>query len=213
MSFVTKSYHTPVNHNPFCNHPFSMVRFFILLIFLATANSIFPQETTIVKEKAEESSPAHSIKKATLYSTFLPGAGQAYNKKYWKIPIIYAGFGAFTYFIVINTKEFKKFQEAYTYKVKGETYPIDNEYVDKYSVEQLQSGMDDYRRNRDLSYIFAGVWYALQILDANVDAHFFDYDISEDITLHWEPMIIPSGLHLQDHKMNAVSGVKLSLKF
>lgn len=215
MTLFNKPYHTaPRTQNFFCKYLLSVGRFFILLILLGTNNHIYSQDTA--QEKTEEKpSPekSHSIKKATLYSTFLPGAGQAYNKKYWKMPIVYAGFGVFTYFIVVNTKEFKKFQEAYIYKVNGETYPIDNEYVDKYSVEQLESAMNDYRRNRDLSYIFAAVWYALQILDANVDAHFFDYDISEDITLRWEPLILPASAGIHDIAPPTLAGLKLSLKF
>ena len=189
-------------------------KFLILVLILMMGTFIHAQDTTNTKIGAEkETARPHTIKKATLYSVFLPGAGQAYNKKYWKIPIVYAGFGVFTYFIVVNTQEFREFQEAYTYKVNGYTYPIDNEYVDKYSTDQLKSGMDDYRRNRDLSIIFAVVWYALQILDANVDAHFYDYDISEDISLHWEPVIAPVSLHLPESNPTGITGVKICLKF
>ncbi len=153
----------------------------------------------------------HSISRATIYSTVLPGLGQGYNKKYWKIPIIYAGFGVMTYFIVSNVKEFNKFKEAYIYTVNNETYPIDNDYVGKYTAAQLKDGMDTHRRYRDLSYIITALWYSLNILDANVDAHFFDYDISEDISLHWEPQI--QQLNYPSYSGNYTTGVKLTFKF
>jgi hypothetical protein len=182
------------------------IKFLVLAVMMMTVCISQAQDTT-------KTIKPHSIRKATLFSVCIPGAGQAYNKKYWKIPIVYAGFGVFTYFIVVNTQEFNKFEEAYVYKVNGETYPIDNEYVDKYTVDQLKSGMDDYRHNRDISYILAAVWYALQVLDANVDAHFFDYDISDDLSLHWEPVIAPVSLHLPENNPTGITGVKVCFKF
>lgn len=172
------------------------------------AQNIEP-EIEEIETKAEKT---HSIKKATIYSAVLPGLGQAYNRKYWKIPIVYAGFGVLTYFIVTNTQEFKKFEEAYVYVANGETYPIDNDYVDKYNLDQLQTGMDDYRRFRDLSYIITGVWYVLNILDAHVDAHFYDFEISEDLSLKWQPYFKPAGSYHLTHRPSE-SGIKLTLNF
>lgn len=193
-----------------CHHTLSFFKAVVVAVILLAAGISHGQDTT---GTAKSTAKPHSIKKATLYSVCLPGAGQAYNKKYWKMPIVYAGFGVFTYFIVVNTQEFKKFQEAYVYKINGDTYPIDNEYVDKYSVDQLKAGMDDYRHNRDLSYIFAAVWYALQILDANVDAHFFDYDVSEDLSLRWEPVIAPISLFIPENNTTGITGIKVCFKF
>jgi hypothetical protein len=163
-------------------------------------------EKSLVKEE-------HSIKKATIYSAVLPGLGQAYNKKYWKIPIVYAGFGVMTWFIVTNVGEFRKFKEAYVYKANDETYPIDNDYIDRYTVDQLETGMDTYRRYRDISIIVTVLWYAINILDANVDAHFFDYDISDDLSLNMQPYQnfnpnpgIVSGIQPE-------TGLRLTLKF
>jgi hypothetical protein len=159
--------------------------------------------------KADTLLPKHSITKAAVFSAVLPGLGQAYNKKYWKIPIIYAGFGAFTYFVISNNNEFVKFKEAYLYVANGETYPIDNPYVTKYNQQQLKEAMDFYRRNRDLSYILSGLWYTLNILEAYVDAHFFDYDISEDLSMR----ISPAAMSIPIANFQPAPGIKVSLKF
>jgi hypothetical protein len=178
----------------------------IVVMTLVTANAI-SQEMPL--KKAKEEAPKHSVTKAAVFSAVIPGLGQAYNKKYWKIPIIYAGFGIIGYFIVTNNKEFKNFKEAYLYVANGYTYPIDNPYVTKYNQTQLKEAMDYYRRNRDLSYIIGGVWYTLNILEAYVDAHFFDYDISEDLTMH----ISPAAINIPAASIRPAAGIKVSFKF
>jgi len=159
--------------------------------------------------KTNKEIPKHSVSKAAIYSAVLPGLGQAYNKKIWKIPIIYAGFGVFTYFIVTNNTEYKQFKEAYLYVANGDTSYTDNPYVPKYNETQLNDAMDYYRRNRDLSIIVGALWYALNILEAYVDAHFFDYDISEDLTMRVSPAAI--GFPLAPKQ--PAPGIKLALKF
>lgn len=150
----------------------------------------------------------HSPTKAAIFSAVLPGLGQGYNKKYWKIPIVYAGFGLLTYFIVSNTSEYKKYKEAYTYVAEGDSGYIDNDYVGKYDEQQLLDGKDYHRRNMELSYIIAGLWYALNIIDASVDAHFFDYDVSDDLTLRVDPM-----MYVRRQDLQLISGIKLTIKF
>lgn len=150
----------------------------------------------------------HSPTKAAIYSAVLPGLGQGYNKKYWKIPIIYAGFGVITYFIISNTSEYKKYKEAYTYTASGDSSYIDNDYVDKYDEQQLLDGKNYYRRNMEFSYIIGGLWYILNIIDASVDAHFFDYDISEDLSVRLDPV-----MYVRRDDRRTVSGLKLTLKF
>ncbi len=151
----------------------------------------------------------HSAHKATIYSLILPGLGQAYNKKYWKIPIIYAGFGALAYNISINSKEEKKFTEAYRYKINGDTFPINNEYVVRYSdPNDLLRGRDFYRRRVELSVIFTAALYILNVVDAAVDAHFFDYDVSEDLSLNIQPIMIKT-----PQQPYGTGGIRLCLNF
>ncbi len=134
-------------------------------------------DTTVVK--------VHSPKRATLYSMVLPGLGQAYNRKYWKIPVIYTGIGGLLYMGIQNGNEYQKWHEAYLYKVNQYTYPINNELIDKYDAAQLKSQSDYYRRNMELTYILGSLLYILNLVDATVDAHLFNYDISDDLSLRF----------------------------
>ena len=159
--------------------------------------------------KVKEEPPKHSISRAAIFSAVLPGLGQAYNKKYWKIPIIYAGFAAFTYFAVTNNNEYSQFKEAYIYTANGDTIPNDNPYIGKYNQSQLKEAMDYYRRNRDLSIILGVLWYSLNILEAYVDAHFFDYDISDDLSMR----VGPSAIYTPSKPVQPAPGIKVSFKF
>ena len=188
--------------------PFSLRLQTWMTIGLITLAS-FRGSTQEMPLKAGEEPLKHSISRAAIFSAVLPGLGQAYNKKYWKIPVIYVGFGAITYFIVSNNNEYSQFKEAYIYTANGETYPIDNPYVSKYTQAQLKEAMDYYRRNRDLSYILGGLWYTLNILEAYVDAHFFDYDISEDLTMH----VSPAAISMPLAPVQPAAGIKVSFKF
>ncbi len=139
----------------------------------------------------------HSPHKASVYSAALPGLGQIYNRKYWKVPIVYAGIGAFTYAGIINRNEYRMAREAFNYVSNGDTYPTDNKYV-KYPANDIISIRDYYRRNMEVSFLLLGVWYGLNIIDATVDAHFFFYDVSEDLVLQLKPgmqtaAVLPNG--------------------
>lgn len=133
----------------------------------------------------------HNPKKATIYSAVLPGLGQAYNKKYWKIPIVYAGIGTIIYIADMNGDNYRDYRLAFDYK-SGITTDVSDEIIsiaNRYSKESLISIRDYYRRNMELSWIIMAAWYGLNIIDACVDAHFFEYDIGDDLTLKVEPMI------------------------
>lgn len=168
---------------------------------------VFSQYEMPLKAKVEP--PKHSFSKAAIFSAVLPGLGQAYNKKYWKIPVIYAGFGVIGYFIVSNNKELSKFKEAYIYTANGDTSYTDNPYIGKYSQSQLKEAMDYYKRNRDLSIILGALWYTLNILEAYVDAHFFYYDISDDISMQ----VSPAAMGMPAAALLPAPGIKVSFKF
>jgi len=164
-------------------------------------------QTLIIDSTKIEVVPAkaeiiHSPKKASIYSAILPGLGQAYNKKYWKIPIIYAGIGTIGYFIAWNNNIYKTYKLAYNDLIDKD--PDTNSHLDleaaKYydlddptQFANFKSGLSrqsDYnRRNRDLLIISMLGFYGLNIIDASVDAHFFDFDISEDLTMNWQPAV------------------------
>ncbi len=167
-------------------------------------------DTVAVAEPDTATKQVHSPKKATYYSMALPGLGQAYNKKYWKIPIIYAGFGTLAYFIKRNTDDYRTFKAAYTYVLEEQTGEPPNEMVARYDsdIEKLRTIKDYYRRNLELSYILTGALYILQVLDATVDAHFINFDVSEDLTLEVGPYVAP----MPQAPVHASKGITLRLK-
>jgi hypothetical protein len=122
-------------------------------------------------------------------SALLPGAGQAYNKKYWKIPVIYAGFGVLGYFVKTNNDEYKIYKEAYRIRLDGDENTID-QFVGIYADQDLVTLKNFYRRNRDLSVIGMSLLYLLNIIDASVDAHLFYFDVSDDLSMSIEPRLL-----------------------
>ena len=132
-----------------------------------------------------------SAKKASILSIILPGSGQIYNKKYWKVPIIYSSLATSIYFICDNQKKLTNYENAYIDRVNGRT----DDYIDVYNNTQLISIIDYYERNRDISMMITAAIYLLNIVDASVDAHLFDFDVSEDLSIETKPEIIntPNG--------------------
>ena len=144
----------------------------------ATDTSTILMDPGIAKKRAN---------RAALLSTVLPGAGQFYNKKYWKIPILYGGFIALGYAIEFNNRYYKTFKTAYKYRVDGDSTTIDdyeNIYPDN---EALLVRKDYYRRTRDLFWIITAGVYVLNIIDAYVDAHLADFDVSDDLSMRAQP--------------------------
>ena len=147
------------------------------IILVALSTETFCQQTDTTK--------FHSPRKASILSAIVPGAGQVYNKKYWKVPIIYASFATGIYFINDNQQKYNTYKNAFLSRSNGEI----DDYYDVYNESQLITIMDYYERNRDVSYIITAAIYVLNIVDASVDAHLFHYDINEDLSLEWQPTI------------------------
>ena len=200
------------------NLKITLILFSLVMLFPKLSNSQNRAAADSVISNAEAVSvdtinyKMHSAHKATLYSMVLPGLGQGYNKKYWKIPIIYAGFGVFTYFIVFNNNEYKKWKEAYIYALEnpdGDVPPI-NDYYEKYGYDPdiLREQKDYYRRNRDLTYILTGLWYLINVLDAAVDAHLMTWNVDDDLSIRVEPEF-----YQPTYGFKPGGGLKLSLKF
>jgi hypothetical protein len=139
-----------------------------------------------------------SYRRATLYSAILPGAGQFYNKKYWKIPLVYAGIGIPAYFYFDNKKIYNEAQYALVVTINGST----GDSLSKVSPDFLplvQSGnttaiinvRDEARKDQDYSILFFLLFYGLNIVDATVDAHLKDFNVNSDLSFRIKPMIIP----------------------
>lgn len=132
------------------------------------------------------------VKKATTLSTICPGAGQIYNGSYWKVPIVVGGIATMAYVIDWNNRGYKRFKLAFDQISDAErkgTERYDEFRSYGLSKSQIQTYRNSYRRNRDLCIILTCGFYLLNIVDAHVDAHLKDYDISDDLTYTFGPSI------------------------
>lgn len=141
-----------------------------------------------VSEEVDIHQPSPS--KAAMLSATMPGMGQIYNRKYWKVPIIYAGFGAIAYSVDFNNREYRMWREAWIARVDGNPNTTDD--FPNHSTDWMERAMNYYRRNLEITYLLAGALYLLNILDASVDAHLMNFDIGEDLSLGLEPVSRPS---------------------
>lgn len=177
---------SPVSVGSFC---------LLVILFITTGFSSFSQEAIKDTVEIKKTEVKHSPRKATIYSAALPGLGQIYNRKYWKVPLVYGGFATLGYFINFNHGEYIKYRQAYSDIIDNDPNTssylklITNPKPERMSqyTETLRSYKDYWRRNRDLLVIFTAGFYALNIIDASVDAHFFKFDISDDLTVKWAP--------------------------
>lgn len=119
--------------------------------------------------------------KAAFYSAILPGLGQAYNKKYWKIPLVYAGLGAGVYFYQLNHREYRSFRDAFKRRLDGFE---DDKYQGLFADQTLIQAQRLYQRNRNISTLVIVGMYVLNIIDANVDAHLLQFNVSENLSFH-----------------------------
>jgi len=183
-----------------------MITSFAFLFF--HGNLVAQTDTTFVELPDSIREKEHSPTKATIMSACLPGLGQVYNRKYWKVPVIYAGFGVMTYFIYTNADEYINYKCAYIESSQGTMNGSYAYLVQKYSASELLSAREYYRRNLEISILLTAVWYALNILDATVDAHLFTFNISSNLTMKVEPALMPSG-----YSYKPAGGLRLSLHF
>lgn len=174
---------------------------------------MFAQDTISVAKPVQHKFKPETLR-ATMMAVTLPGLGQIYNRKYWKIPLVYAGFGALIYSVNFNSKNYLLYTKAYQdftdnikstqsyLKVISPSVPQDTydpvvypKTADPSSASYYRDGMlrmlDYYKRYRDLSYIGIAGWYLLSILDANVDASLFNYDITNNLDITFVPMQMP----------------------
>jgi hypothetical protein len=180
---------------------FSKIAFLIVFSSVMTCG-LQSQDTIPVRQERVRSYTIDPVR-STMYAAALPGLGQIYNRKYWKVPIVYAGFGALGYAITFNTKNYNEIITAY--QDFNDIIPETDSYLDllvnqdpaeydpvlhpqtynpsteAWVKTTLLNGVDYYRKYRDLSYIGIAAWYLFTIIDAHVDASLFDYDISDDL--------------------------------
>lgn len=167
-------------------------------------DSLLKDTSSLVKINVKQ---IHSAKKAALLSVAFPGAGQIYNKKYWKLPIIYAGAAGLIYSLQFNQSRYVKYRNAYKYRIDNDATTVDG-YVGIYSDDNLNTLQKYYHRYRDLTIIGFAALYALNIIDASVDAHLFTFNVSDDLSLNIQPTLINT---LGSYKYT--TGINVSMSF
>ncbi len=150
-------------------------------IEIDTIPTPYPQEAdSIILTPSQAKDP----KVATLLSAIFPGAGQAYNEKIWKVPIIYGGIITTAYFVEFNNRRYQRFKDALEIVRNPSLGPNPFPNLNQ---DGIIRNVDYWRRNRDLCYLIFGVIYVLGIVDAQVDAHLSGFDVSDDLSLKIEP--------------------------
>jgi len=195
------------------------MKIFYLLILLFLACSVNSQEPPVKKDSTEikKTEPDTSVKKrgynprvAAMRSAILPGLGQIYNRKYWKLPIVYGGLGVTGYIFFDNIKTYKEYKFAYAARIKAEANPPDstgyNQLKAVYktlSPNTIRAARDEFRRYVDYSALIFILLWGLNVVDAAVDAHLKGFDVTPDLSLHIRPgysdMAKTNGLSLVLH--------------
>jgi hypothetical protein len=167
------------------------------LYFLADGVMNYPHTTT-------------TVKRATTLAMMFPGAGQFYNKSYWKVPIVIGSFATMGFLIDWNNRMYQRMRTAYN-------NPANNEFTNNpgyawLTRDAIKSRRDQARRNRDMCIIIAGGVYLLSVVEAHVDAHMKDFDISDDLALRVEPTLIDLGGYYSENNFG-YPGVGMAMKF
>ena len=177
-----------------------------LLFSSATAQNSSDSLTPI------KSDTGHSVKKATIFSAVLPGSGQIYNhlampkgkkKAFWKVPLIYAGLGVTGYFMIQNNSMQKSLKSEYLQREKSNFTQTFNPKWQQYDEQGVVQLYEQHLNRRDLFILAFGVVYVLQVVDAAVEAHFVNFDISENLSLRISPTMLT----------NQNAGLRLSFNF
>ena len=168
---------------------------------LAIKDSIFEQSKRSLRLKSLINDPL-TPSKAAFYSAIIPGLGQAYLGKAWKIPIIYSAIGASLYYFDLNNKEMNEYRNAYKRRLNGFFDDRFLELAIPITTEQLLLGMEFHKNYRDIALVLAALSYMLNILEANVSAHLLQFNVSEDLSV--TPNLIID---------EEIRGLRLALKF
>jgi len=143
-----------------------------LIIFI-----IFFQDINAQEKKKE-------ARKAAIYSAILPGAGQIYSRKYWKVPIVYTALTTTTYYVFYNHNQYIKYKEIYLNRINGN---MTDEFIGTYTNDEVETLTGHYQRNKEISILFLSLSYFLNILDASVNVHLLEYNVNDDISININP--------------------------
>ncbi|KJD33776.1 hypothetical protein PW52_13985 [Tamlana sedimentorum] len=197
------------------------------LLFLFCSFSLLAQNENKTKESKKQQLPEEVVidsifeirepidalrpAKAAFFSAILPGLGQVYNKKYWKVPLVYAALGTGLYFYIDNNKQYNRYRDAYKSRLAGFTndefyYDTNGTLLDepRISTDNLETAQDFYKQQKEISLLVTIGLYALNIIDANVDAHLMQYNVDENLSL---------APHYEFNEINATNNLGLTLNF
>lgn len=140
-----------------------------------------------------ESPPPYNPTVAWQRSALFPGLGQVYNGSSWKVPIFWAGYGAAAWWISYNHSQYRRFGLAYSWAVDNNPATVDEELAQRYDAQGLRSARNEFRQNRDNGVLILLGWHGLQMIEAYVDAHLNDFDVTDDLGLRWRPVLSGNG--------------------
>ncbi|NOQ28245.1 MAG: hypothetical protein GQ564_23015 [Bacteroidales bacterium] len=158
-----------------------LITFFICIVSIGKSQNSYSTDNNQQKNIANVQSPH----KAAIYSALVPGLGQIYNKKYWKLPVIYGATGLIIYAFDFNNEQYNKYNTAYARMESGEISIFEG-VADK---SRILRAREDALRSRTLNVISLAAIYLLNVLDATVDAHLFDYEINDNLSLNIQPTL------------------------
>ena len=187
-------------------------KFILIFSFFCFTSTLFAQKDTVnikaakvvgqLKVKDIQYNPLAPAK-AAFYSAIFPGAGQIYNKKYWKTPIVWGGMAFTTYLYIDNNSEYKRYRRAFKIREAGGV----DEFNGLISRDGLVNAQKVLKSNRDLSLLSTVLIYVLQIVEASVNAHLLQFNTSDNLTL--EPSFTPDPVNFETPKV----GVTLTYSF
>ncbi|MCP2038048.1 DUF5683 domain-containing protein [Chryseobacterium sp. HSC-36S06] len=174
-------------------------------ISAVTPKSEIEVYTDIQESNAKDSTMKYNPTKAGLYSAVLPGLGQYYNKKYWKIPIVWGGIGTGVGVVLWNQKQYNRYRDAFIAQLNGQPHEFSD--IPGISAEALGRTQDRAKRQRDYAIAITGLVYILNIVDAVVDAHLYEGRKDPDLALK------PTVIYDEFGKQNSKAGLSLSYNF
>lgn len=203
---------------------YTKILFGLLLMCFLTQGQVFSQDVdsiatrqdtskkVIKKEPAVKDSARLAIeampRRAALNSAILPGLGQITNKRWWKVPLVYGGFVGIGLVFEFNNRYYKIFLKEAQFR-QDNPGKTQNPLYAPYTTEGIIQIKDYYRRNRDLSVLAGLGFYAINIIDAYVDAKFFRFDISDDLSVKVSPSVSQSPIHASS--VSPVLGIKFKV--
>ncbi len=174
---------------------------------IATTDYPTSTEKKVKKNKEWTANP----KTATWLSSAMPGLGQIYNRKYWKVPIVYAGLGASSFFIYYFHKEYVIYRTEYRLRLNNNSNTF-NTKLANLNTENIYAYENTNRRNMEISIIALSILYILNIVDASVDAHLMGFNVSNDLSLQFIPFHNNSSFYAFSHIRTNI-GLTLQLNF